>query len=570
MAIRIMEGDAVLALLNDKAFCEAWDQLHAKCPWATAFQGLGFVSTWYRVYHGRYRPVILYERDSSGRLRGALPLAVASESDRVLPAGGRQAEYHAWLADPGDGDVFIEGAMAELRHVLPRTTLVFHYLPPMAPFAWAQHGAHWRKVCQLRPFRRPLMKVDDPARIDESLAKKSNKSRLNRLRKLGELSFVRLSTSEELSSVFDDIIAYCDLRQGAVHGSLPFQSDPLKKPFHLAMMAVPGLLHTTVMRVGAKVIAAHIGAVSRDVVHLGITAISPFDAEHSPGKLLMLLLGKLLSEEGFSTLDLTPGGDSYKDRFASHHDEVLELTVFPRPLHAATRVATKALEATAKRAMRLAGLEPARLKRLARELTPRKVLIAPLSLARRLMRWLYYKSEFRLYSYAIADARHVVSTAEIARDSLPSLLLRCGVAISPPKRQFLSRALERLEQGAHVYTSSDRALLKHSGWMCESQSEAFFPEVHQKFRFPPGTAALWDFYTQPEARGHGLYQATLRRMLHDAATIPGIQQVYIGVLADNGPSRHVIEKLGFRYECSLFERTLCGKTNRWLSHSQTG
>jgi CelD/BcsL family acetyltransferase involved in cellulose biosynthesis/GNAT superfamily N-acetyltransferase len=565
-----MEGDEVLALLHNKAFCEAWDQLHAKCPWATAFQGLGFVSTWYRVYHGRYRPVILYELDSSGRLRGALPLAAASESDRVLPAGGRQAEYHAWLADPGDGDAFIENAMAELRHVLPRATMVFHYLPPMAPVAWAQRGAHWRKVCQLRPFRRPLMKVDDPARIDESLAKKSNRSRLNRLRKLGKLSFVRLRTSEDLRSVLDDIIAYCDLRQGAVHGSLPFQSDPLKKPFHLAMMDVPGLLHTTVMRVGAKVVAAHIGAVSGDVVHLGITAISPFEAEHSPGKLLMLLLGKMLSEEGFSTLDLTPGGDSYKDRFATHHDEVLELTVFPRPLHAATRVVADTLEATARRVMRLAGLEPARLKRLARELTPRKALLAPISLGKRILLWLYHNSEYRLYSYATSDAKNISPTEEIARDSLPSLLLRRGVAMSPSKRQFLSRALARLEQGAHVYTASDAALLKHSGWMRESQSEAFFPEVHQKFRFPPGTATFWDFYTEPEARGHGLYQATLRSMLHHAATFPGVRQVYIGVLANNRPSRHVIEKMGFRYECSLCERTLCGKKARWLRQNQGG
>jgi RimJ/RimL family protein N-acetyltransferase len=70
----------------------------------------------------------------------------------------------------------------------------------------------------------------------------------------------------------------------------------------------------------------------------------------------------------------------------------------------------------------------------------------------------------------------------------------------------------------------------------------------------PGSAALFDFFTHPQARGKGLYQAAMQQMLHDASCIPNTSQVYISVMADNVASRHAIEKIGFKYKCSLYGR----------------
>jgi RimJ/RimL family protein N-acetyltransferase len=74
---------------------------------------------------------------------------------------------------------------------------------------------------------------------------------------------------------------------------------------------------------------------------------------------------------------------------------------------------------------------------------------------------------------------------------------------------------------------------------------------------------LYDFFTHPRMRGRGLYQQALYQILHDAVETPGIKKVYIMVLADNAPSRHVIEKVGFTYECSLFRQKRLGKTTTW-------
>ena len=95
-------------------------------------------------------------------------------------------------------------------------------------------------------------------------------------------------------------------------------------------------------------------------------------------------------------------------------------------------------------------------------------------------------------------------------------------------------------------------------------------DVQQSWRLPPGSAVLYGFYTHPRFRGRGLYASALRRMLTDVAVIPGLSEVYIGVRADNEPSRRVIEKVGFVYDRSFYERRRLVLVRRWAGASDGG
>lgn len=90
-------------------------------------------------------------------------------------------------------------------------------------------------------------------------------------------------------------------------------------------------------------------------------------------------------------------------------------------------------------------------------------------------------------------------------------------------------------------------------------------EVGQILQLPPDSAVLYGFYTRQSARGRGYYHASLRQMVGDAARIPGTKHIWISVLADNGPSRHTIEKVGFTYRFSFFERRTLGRLRRWTN-----
>lgn len=48
-----------------------------------------------------------------------------------------------------------------------------------------------------------------------------------------------------------------------------------------------------------------------------------------------------------------------------------------------------------------------------------------------------------------------------------------------------------------------------------------------------------------------------------------IEKIFIGVPADSGPARHAIEKTGFSYEFSAYERTRFCRRRRWIDGALT-
>ena len=153
----------------------------------------------------------------------------------------------------------------------------------------------------------------------------------------------------------------------------------------------------------------------------------------------------------------------------------------------------------------------------------------------------------------------------IATDNLQHLDLYQPAETWQSKESFVRTALQRMESGEHIYTVVEGGKLLHYGWLVESQERAFFDEVDQFFAYPEPGAVLYDFYTHPSARGRGLYQQSIDTMLAEARNMFGAECVYISCLADNAPSRHVIEKKGFSHVASLYLRRIFGWPQRWQS-----
>jgi CelD/BcsL family acetyltransferase involved in cellulose biosynthesis len=361
--VSIHQGADAWALLAERGLLRNWEELAAACPWATPYQSSYFVTTWLRHYRTRYSPVVVTMRARDGTLSGLLVLALSRNGRRLEVAGAHQAEYQAWLAKPGGQLDFIERAVALVDRVLPGHDLKFKYLPRGLPIEEIRDSTLFRARGGITAHSRPLMRLD-PDQLDESLRKKSNKSRWARLRRLGPLEFTRITDPQAFAAVFDPIIASYDERQGAANGVLPFAQDPDKKAFHLDLMrGRPGFLHVTVTTLSGKVIAAHIGVAGTSEVHLAIVCHSQAHAEHSPGKLHLLRLGRMLAQEGVQTLDLTPGGD-WKERFANARDDVYILTIDTTPTARQVRKLKAGARRVLKHAARAVGVSAARGRRL--------------------------------------------------------------------------------------------------------------------------------------------------------------------------------------------------------------
>ena len=559
--VRVHRGREAVALVADPIFRRKWSALHEACPYATCFQDIPFVTTWYRSYAERFEPVLVTGAVKESSLIGLLPLALSKEDNTLVPAGADHAEYQVWLARDGQSDEFIESALDCLAREFPAGQLRFRYLPSGTPLSWTDR---WTGRCHLRSVPRLLMSTRPGNTIAQSLRKRSMRSRLNRLERMGKLSFNRIVDPEEFASVLDEIIPLHDFRQGAAHLNFPFSSDRLKKPFHLAIMEHPNLLHVTVLQLNSRIAAAHIGLRNKQQVSLGILAHSPMFSQYSVGKFHILLLGLYLQKEGFTDLDLTPGGEQYKERFASHRDEAYMLDVLLRPslvrqfrLHigdpmrfdASTRLRAKEVVARVQHRAKLI-----------------KWLRLPGELIRRLKAATWNTKECCLYSWNRASVGAEQPHTTMRRDCLQDLLLFEPVEPwQPPQHEFLREAARRLKDGYHVYTYVLDGRLVHYGWLAEKQENYPITEG-PAFTLPPNSVLLFDFYTHPHYRGKGLYTKSLRQMFVDAAAEK--QHIDIFVLKNNAAEGRVIETAGFEYQKSFFERKRLGMVSRWEGRRQ--
>lgn len=559
--IILLKNSEAYSILEDNKFRKEWEALYEECPWATPFQDYRFITTWYRIYKDQFNPVILSGTDSDGNLAGLLTLAISNDLRQLVFAGAHQAEYQVWIAKPQHSNSFIENALIKLRAEFLGKSFIFKYIPPLTPMDWTAKNHSLGSYCKIEKRRRPLMTIRDIGNSTINLQTKNVRNYLNKLKRLGEVNFEHVIDRANLELVFDEVISYYDFRQGAINDTTPFHDDSLKKSFHLELMQAKDLLHFSIMKVGNKNISAHLGPCSKNMVYLGVFAYSPFFAKYSPGKLHILLLGEELGKQGYSALDLTPGGDPWKELFATTHEEVYLLTVFSNRTELIRQKIKRNSENFVRSSICLFGIKPKSIKYIFNRARHIKITDLLLKFSRKI----WYKSEFRVYMLKSEDAARIEYRPLMKKDCIEDLLSFQPSETWQTRKKFLARSFEYLGKGNHVYTYVEGGVLLHYGWLIEQQEKAFFTEVGQEFEYPSGSAVVFDFYTHPKARGRGLYQSSLRQMLHDAAAIPGIKQIYISVLSDNGPSRHVIEKIGFTYVCSLFQKAMLGIVKKWPS-----
>jgi CelD/BcsL family acetyltransferase involved in cellulose biosynthesis/GNAT superfamily N-acetyltransferase len=564
--VSTLSGDDALDWMGSHGHLDEWTALAAACPWATIFQSPAFAQVWYRVYASRYTPVLVLARQDDA-LVGLFPAAAETVSGAVVHVGAHHAEYHGWLTLPDSAATVPPLLLDALRLQMRGRTLRFLFLAPGTPMAWVPAAKSAGLSVVVRWHRRGLLAVGPGSDVDASLRKSANKSRMSRLRRIGPVSLDQLRTRDELASVLPVIAEQCDVRQGGIHAALPFTEDPLKREFYLSLMDEPGLAHATVLRAGGHVVASHLSVSDPRAVPLGLITHAPQYAAHSPGKLIILLLGKLLGEQGYTTFDLTPGG-SYKDRFATHADEVAVVDVFYSAASYRRYQLRRTLIEVARRSAAFAHVDLARQAHRAATLASRlrRARAVPLmrSLGRRATRWLGSRGEYRLYELPPARAPNGVPP-RLRVNQIGDLLLYEPVAPSDPSRtEFLKTALDRLEDGQSVFTFADGGRLLHYSWLIPEASRVG-SEYGHSIDTPDRPAVLWDDYTHPAARGLGLHQESLAARLSVARSYDRPRRAVIGVRADNGPSRHNIEKAGFTPWASAWVERRLGRVRRWVT-----
>ncbi|WP_210485789.1 GNAT family N-acetyltransferase [Microvirga antarctica] len=522
--IVLSRGDAARSLLRDPQFRAAWMDLAEACPWATAWQSFGYAEAWLSVYGDTHEPLLVAQVDSSGTLTGLLPLAIGRHDGALVHVGAHQAEYQGWLARPEVSDHFIQQALSVLGETFPRGRLALRFLPQGTPVGWcATTGL--RVILQTQA--RPLLALGPEGGVEKSLKKKHTRNRINRLQRIAPLRFVELESREELERVIDAVADFCDLRQGALNASLPFRDDPHKREFWLRLMETPGLAHASVLLLGETVIAAHVGPINRTSVALGVIAHSPFVADSSPGKLLVLMLARALGGKGFQDLDLTPEG-TYKERIADHADEVQSLAVhFRWSDHIKARALLRLRD-------RLGASGVLRVRRFRQRLADRMRRFSGKTAA----------GSAPLVTFALDSRTGLVvgpGTILLNVNNVADLLLyRPSAPSEISQTAFLSRALERLEAGDRAYTLVTDGVLLYCGWSSDAPAHPA-PDAP----VAAGALHLSEGFMHPTGT-EDVRIAAITQRLRDGLSRAAEGAIVVAIPAEDRRSAEVLTSWGFR------------------------
>lgn len=564
MGIYLAKSKESRELLANDEFCRKWAELYRECLWATVFQDIEYLKIWYENYQNTCEFILVYETDAAGNLVGLLPLAKCLQTNKLFIAGEYHSEYQTWLATEENGNNFIEKALDLLSEDLSMLRLQLIFLAPNTPLEWLK--GRWGKQIRVQNVPRPLVDLNGKNSSEKSLRKRGNKTRIRQLKKLGELKFEEIKSVEKFSKVFDVAEDFSHLRLSAVH-NVQMSKDENRKSFHLDLMKKTDVVYPTVLKVGEKVASAQVGFRNRDEMLLCMTSMSPFFAKQSPSKIHLLMFGQELTKTDHKTFDLSPGG-GYKERFATDVAESHILTIFFDKTDYLKHKTKRSLIKCGREKLENFGVKKTKVFKLADKVAHKlkrvKFRTIPGTIAKNAARRIYENKECRMYSMNVEKIESLKNPNRMNIDSIKDLLkYRPSEGWQDTTSKFHQKVLDNFEAGIHSYTYAEGDTLLHYGWLLERQEISKIFEVGQEFKMPPNTSVLFDYFTHPKARGKGLYQKSILQGLHDAAKIPGTEQVFIGVMADNSPSRHVIEKLGFKYEGSLFNKTRFGIKRKW-------
>ena len=327
MITSLIDGNKATKLLKDRDFLTAWRKIYTDCPWATLLQSPEYVTSWFDNYDNNYNPIIFIHKTADGDISGLLFLAINKASTHLIMAGHPQFEYQGWVTHTQNLDKFLPDTFMLLGTHYPKHDLEITYLHDSFPIKLLETALKKIKspFVFIEKHDKPVIKIDKAA-IEKSLRSKSRKSKINRMKRMGELSFKKLETEYELMKWLDQIIDCYDFRQKAVHNASPFFIDANKRPYHIELFN-KGLLHITALSVDDVLVSVMIGIVSGNELSNSIITHSPFYAKHSPGEIHIKWLALLLAEEGLQKIDLTPG-DNWKLRHANKIETVHNVVVF--------------------------------------------------------------------------------------------------------------------------------------------------------------------------------------------------------------------------------------------------
>jgi CelD/BcsL family acetyltransferase involved in cellulose biosynthesis len=358
----LLEGDSAFEALADPRFVKEWESLALSNDTITWYQEPLFVSTWYETYRDSYTPLLLLSRSAAGSLFAFMALAERRRDGEILHAGDHQTHYQGWLSVPEIEEPFLRDAIACVFSRSRQRRWRWKFLPPGKNFdALLGNGGASNStfVVTTSGHRNPVWSL-----VSEKVPKHKNLRRLlKRYKKLGDFRLSFASSAEEAGVLLRRMSVWDDLRLGAVHADLPFTDDPRKLRFFESLLRRGDSVRVSALSFDERLLAVNVIAMDGKRRCIGLSfGGDPAEARSSPTLLSLLEVGEKITEEGVVEYDMIPGGEPWKERFATGHRELIGATIYADQAEARKTRRSDELRETVKRVVVSAGQDPRALK----------------------------------------------------------------------------------------------------------------------------------------------------------------------------------------------------------------
>jgi hypothetical protein len=324
-SIQSHRAEEALELISSDVFIKQWKELAVGRSVYCRMQEAEILSVWYRHYSTVNEPVIFTAFNNSNELVGFLGMVWDEKNQELKHAGHPQ--YRGWLAKPEYEIPFLQKVFIIIKDEFHIKNLFWSVLSPGLSIDVLKSalGPGMHMTCE--ETLSPRWNLTDPARLKKLLKNKSIKSNFNRYKRLGNFRFEIISDPEYLREVLDIAKNQIDFRKEAVNNSLPFKSDPNKIDYFCEQLSEPGTILPVALWLDDQLLSFNQGVMSKNYFIGRITSFDPSQYRYSPGTLLFIRLAEYLTEKGYEIFDMTPGTNSYKDRFADSSIKLYKPTI---------------------------------------------------------------------------------------------------------------------------------------------------------------------------------------------------------------------------------------------------
>lgn len=331
MKIELLSGDDCFEFFDNKEVVSEWKRLANCSEHLTLEQEYNFAVSWYLSYRDKYNPIILVYYNDDKNMKALMPLALSYESGKLSHAGDMQAEYNSWVCEPEYYEEFIIQSLIKIKHTLGIAKWDWTWIPYNSNYDWLRSNDLKKAGIYITSdnFNSPIYDLRDLDRVNKIKRSKSTKSKINRLNRQGELRIERITDAKVANKLFDRVINQSNFRHVALYNKMPFIRDKNRRDWYTKKIKeIDNNEHYTVLWQGDKILACNFGNCTDDTVVIGTFTYDPIQGGNSPGKIFIIKLIEFLNKNGYRYLDLSPGGDSYKEYFCNKHNSLVKPTIY--------------------------------------------------------------------------------------------------------------------------------------------------------------------------------------------------------------------------------------------------